>query len=718
MKKFDKIKGCWNRGDNMRRKFLLLTGFVMAAVLVTNLAFPEHEDVRRQRFLSHMVYQGLKGWHYSGQKIDDSMSEKAFWNYLRFLDYNKRYFLKPDVDALKKYIHKIDDHLEDGKVGLMTDATTTLKKRMTEARAFIPKLLDQPFDFSKEESVELESEKREFCTSPEQLREYWRKILKYQTLSRYINYKEIEKDKKDKSKIQSDGELEEKARKAVLKSYKDLYNRLEQDTFNDHLSRYLNSILQVFDPHSTYFAPKAKSDFDIDMTGQLEGIGAMLRQEDGYVKVVSIVPGGPSWRQKQLDAGDAIIKVGQGDEESVDIVGMRVDDAVKLIRGKKGSLVRLTVKKPDGRIEQIPIVRDVVVIEETYAKSALLKNDNGETYGYISLPKFYNDYIRENGRNSTTDVKIELDKLKTKGVKGVILDLRNNSGGALQDAVRMSGLFIEDGPVVQVRNRDGEIEVLKDPDKSITYKGPLVILLNVLSASASEILAAALQDYGRAIIVGGAHSFGKGTVQVYLDLDRYSSNTKADALPMGALKLTIQKFYRINGESNQFKGVVPDVVLPDRYDYFDIGEKFLEHPLKWDTITSASFQKWTKQDQLKQDLVAQSRRRILENEFFQQNAAYLEQIKARNDNTLQTLNYDKMVAEQKKLKEELDKLEQLDTKAKGYQVVSLEDIAARKKSKDRLTREKAEREQGWLEDLGKDLVLSEAVKVVADAAKK
>lgn len=701
----------------MRRKLLLLTGFVVAAVLVTSLVFPEHEDIRRQRFLSHMIYQGLQSWHYSGMKIDDSMSEKAFWNYLRFLDFNKRYYLKSDVEALKKYIHKIDDHLKDGKVGLMTDATNLMDKRRAEVQEFLPKLLGQPFDFTKDESVELDAEKRDFCSTPEELQEYWRKILKYQTLGRYYNYKEIEKDKKDKSKKESDAQLEEKARKAVLKSYDDMYHRLDQDTFSDHLSRYLNSILQVFDPHSTYFAPKAKSDFDIDMTGQLEGIGAMLRQEDGYVKVVSIVPGGPSWRQKQLDAGDAIIKVGQGDEESVDIVGMRVDSAVKLIRGKKGTLVRLTVKKPDGRIMQIPIVRDVVVIEETYAKSALLKKDNGDTFGYISLPKFYNDYIRENGRNSTIDVKIELDKLKTKGVKGVILDLRNNSGGALQDAVRMSGLFIKDGPVVQVRNRDGEIEVLKDPDNSITYKGPLVILLNVLSASASEILAAALQDYGRAIIVGGAHSFGKGTVQVYLDLDRYMPKTSGDGLSMGALKLTIQKFYRVNGESNQFKGVVPDVVVPDRYDYFEIGEKFLEYPLKWDTITSANFKKWTAQSQVKRDLVAQSRQRIMENEFFKQNTAYLEQIKARNENTLQTLKYDDMVAEQNTLKAELDKLEKLDSKIKDFNVVSLQNIQKRKKSSNRLTREKAEREEGWLEDLSKDLVLAEAVKVVADAAR-
>ena len=700
----------------MRRKILLLMGFVVAAILVTNLVFPKNEDIRRQRFLSHMVYQGLKGWHYSGMAIDDAMSEKAFWNYLRFLDYNKRYFLKSDVESLKKYLHKIDDDLEDGKVGLMTDATKIMTQRIAEVQEFLPKLVSEPFDFTKDEAVELESEKRDFCSTPEQLREYWRKILKYQTLSRYVNYKEIEKDKKDKSKKQSDSELEEKARNAVLKSYKDMFNRLGQDTFNDHFSRYLNAILQVFDPHSTYFAPKQKSDFDIDMTGQLEGIGALLREEDGYVKVVSIVPGGPSWRQKQLDAGDSIIKVGQGDEESVDIVGMRVDDAVKLIRGKKGSRVRLTVKKPDGRIMEIPIVRDVVVIEETYAKSALLKKDNGETYGYISLPKFYNDYIRENGRNSTTDVNVELDKLKTKGVKGVILDLRNNTGGALQDAVRMSGLFIKDGPVVQVRNRDGEIEVLKDPDKSITYKGPLVILLNVLSASASEILAAALQDYGRAIIVGGEHSFGKGTVQVYLDLDRYSPNRTEDDLSMGALKLTIQKFYRINGESNQFKGVVPDVVLPDRYDFYDIGEKFLEYPLKWDTIQSASFKKWSAKSQLKQDLVAHSRQRVMQNEFFKQNSAYLQQLKARNDNTLQTLNYDKMVAEQKTLREELDKLETLDTKVTGYYVASLRDIEKGKKSSDRLTREKAEREEGWLEELGKDLVLSEAVKVVSDAA--
>ncbi len=704
-------------GGNVKKKIFLTITMTAAAMLLVNvlLTYTQTHGSRTQ-FLSQLIYNGLESLHYSQKKIDNDFSEKAYGVFLEVLDPNRRFLLQKDTAELHRYRDKIDDQFADGSTEMMTFATNLIRKRIQEVRAFYRELLEKPFDFTTDETLELDPDRRNYCSDTAQRKELWRKILKYRTLIRYINLKKTEEDKKEKNPL-THAQLEEKARKAVAKSFKNIFNRLLQTYEKDGLSLYLNSLVQVYDPHTTYFPPVDKETFDMQMSGSFEGIGALLREEDGYVKVSSIIPGGPSWKQKQLQAADLILKVGQGDEEPEDIVGMRVEDAVKLIRGKKGTLVRLTVKKPEGQIMEIPIVRDVVVLEETFAKSAVLSDaadkTSGKKFGYIFLPRFYNDF-KTDGRTSTGDVRKELEKLKAAKVDGIILDLRNNSGGALRDAINMSGLFIPEGPIVQVKDHRTGTRVHKDPDPETVYKGPLIIMINSLSASASEILAAALQDYGRAVIVGSNHSFGKGTVQAMLNLDRYITQKYPDDQSLGALTITVQKFYRINGTSIQQRGVTPDIVLPDRFSALDIGEKHLDYSLQWDTIPPAEYDKWTFHSPNPRLLAEKSRQRIEKNPRFTVLEKYIQKIKEVQDSTLQSLRLDHIMDEQEKLRHEREQFNKSQEESCQIKVTPSRQIVRESFESEELFKVEKDRQKDWFDQVEKDLLLKEAMAVLND----
>jgi carboxyl-terminal processing protease len=688
----------------------------------------EGVEIPKERLISQIIHTGLERWHYSGMKIDDNFSMKAFPEFLELLDQGKRFLLKSDIETLRKYKSKIDDQLEAGSTEMMKLATQLMEQRIRQVMDFYRELLENPFDFTKEEYLEGDPDKFEYCANLEELKEYWRKTLKYRVLLRYITLLQVnepgpgkgaEKKTRDQKKTggKSDKELEQEARQSVAKSFKSMFNRLLQGNKNDSLSRYLNSLVQVYDPHTSYFLPVDKESFDMQMSGSFEGIGALLTNEDEYVKVASIVPGGPSWRGKQLQAGDLILKVAQGDQEPVDIIGMRTVDAVKLIRGKKGTLVRLTVKKPDGQIVEIPIMRDVVILEDTFARSAiLLHKESRRRFGYIHLPGFYDDFSRERGRNSSDDVKKEIEKLKLKKVDGIILDLRNNTGGALRDAVRMSGLFIPKGPIVQVKDKQAEVRALKDYDPEVSYKGPLVVLINRLSASASEILAAALQDYNRAIIVGGAHSYGKGTVQAMVNLDnivsgqhRREPRKRYDSY--GALTITIQKFYRINGMAIQVRGVTPDIVLPDRTDFLEIGEEHLDFSLKWDVIPPANYEKWGPIPPVSKELVERSKDRLQKQPGFQQLERYIEKLEQIREVSRQSLKLTDMMKRQEDIKLERDKLEKSREVLANIMVVPSAELEKKEAKLDKINEDK---QKEWFKELNKDLYLGEAVEILND----
>ncbi len=691
--------------------FKLLIPLLVIILLICGVIYADNR-VAKDTVITRIMLQALENWHYNQVKLNDSFSQKAFDLYLKRLDPNKRFLLKSDIEYLKQYQNKIDDELETGKYGLLEQASTILKKRIAKAQTFYQEILKQPFNFTEDEALELDTDKRDYCSNEAEQKEYWRKTLKYRALLYYLSLDSEENVKsKPESKVPAfNGELEAQAREKLSRSLKREFQMLLNEKGEDRLEQYLNAVTGSLDPHTTYFSPEQAEEFDSDLSGTLEGIGAILEADGEYIKVNEIVPGSPAWRQGELKAGDLIMKVGQGSEEPMDISYMPLNEVVKNIRGKKGTEVRLTVKKPDGRILVVPIVRDVVVIEEAYAKSAVITNQQlNKKFGYIYLPSFYHDYKSNKGRSAAGDVRNQLQKLKAEKVDGVILDLRNNVGGILEDAVAMSGLFIKNGPVVQVKNGAGHIEVLNDPDPNIIYSGPLVVLINSFSASASEILAAALQDYGRAIIIGGATSYGKGTVQVITDLDRFIGREFSVLKPIGSLKLTIQKYYRINGGSTQSEGVISDIPLPDVNEHLS-REKDLDNALPWDTIPSTYYRKWTTEQYNLKEIKAKSAQRVKANPSFKLISEHVKQVKDQQEKTSQSLQLTKVFTEQERLKEEAERLKNYAAERSYLKVTLLNGDSSYSKEQSRV-----EKLKEWQKQVGTDPYIDEAMSVLGDA---
>jgi len=563
-------------------------------------ATPEEFDEDRNQLIALMLSQQLPAQHFSHEALDDNLSRKAFDLYLRQLDPRKRFLLQSDVKQLNAFADHIDDELSRGKVVLADAGMTLLNDRIRQVGKLVDPILDQGFDFEQKEFLEIEPKKLEFAENVEKLQERWRLSLKMQVLDAYFDLLET-KGKQQPELLKNihpnkhPAELKEAVKKVRESIHRSL-NRLEQQSQQDHFDRYFDAIARAFDPHSDYMAPTSKEDFDIQMSGSLEGIGALLREDEGLIKVIRIIPGSAAEKQGQLQAEDTILAVAEKNGEPIDISEMRIREAVSHIRGPKGTEVRLTVQKPDGTKRIIPIIRDVVRIEETYVKSTVVKTGKA-AIGYLRIPSFYRDFAAQsNGketRNVSDDTMAELVKLKRQKIGGLILDLRNNGGGALTDAVQISGLFLPGGPIVQVKDSQGSIRVLEDEDAEVVYGGPLIVLVNQFSASASEILAAALQDYGRAFIIGGEHTHGKGTVQAMMDMNKNLPLLQLQKYDdLGALKLTIQKFYRINGGSTQYKGVEPDLVVPSMFDYLETGEKYMDYSLPWDQVENVDYLRW------------------------------------------------------------------------------------------------------------------------------
>ena len=696
------------------RFFSMLT---LASVLFLFGYDSPSDNTHKNKILLQIIMSGLEQTHYEPQALDNEFSKRVFDLYVKRLDYNKRFLIQPDVERLRQFETLIDDEIADGSYKLFDNASKVLADRIKEAETYYQDILAQPFDFEEKESIELDSEKLAFATNKEEIKERWRKTLKYQTLRRLVSMMEKQekalKEGDEKVEQKSFADLEIEAREKVEKSQKNRFDRLLKLDENDMLSNYINAITAAYDPHTNYYPPKDKEDFDIAMSGRLEGIGARLSQPDGEIKVSEIVPGSASWRQGELKAGDIILKVAQAEEEPVDVEDMRLDHAVQLIRGPKGTEVRLTVRRPDGMIKVIPIIRDIVIIEEGYAKSAIIESAGGGKVGIIDLPKFYADFSNSGGRSCSEDVARELDKLKGEDIEGLVLDLRDNGGGSLRDVVDMAGLFIETGPIVQVKTRESSPYIYRDRDPEVQYTGPMVILVNSFSASASEILAAAMQDYKRAIIIGNAPTFGKGTVQRFLDLDKaINSPEYAEIKPLGSLKLTIQKFYRIDGTTNQLKGVTPDIVLPDDYSYFEVGEKESDYAMPWDEIASLNFKEWSHSSVSRfGGIVSNSRTRVEANPTFNLVQENAERLKRQSDKTEYTLCLDIYRAELADIEAESKKFENL-----ADEVIPGMDVSTLMADKASLETDtvKAQRFESFMEGLTKDIYVEEAVKVLND----
>lgn len=673
----------------------------------------------REMVLGNILKGALENMHLSNKEINDALSENAFKLYLERLDYGKQFLLESDVKQLEKYKRSFDDMLISGDLAILDTSAELMNKRIGQIEKYVDGLLAKPLDYSKKEALETDPKKRKFPKNEKELYDHWEKLMKYEVLSRIVDTREEQaglatdsNGKKKKSKTEkklSETEIEKDSREKVAKSYKKIFSRLVNEKRSDKLDKFYNSVTKVFDPHTNYLVPEEKEDFDIDMSGKLEGIGAILREDASYIKVEKIVPGSASWKTKELEAEDIILKVGQGKDEPVDVEGMSLRDAVKLIRGKKGSEVRLTIKKPNGLIKVVPIVRDVVEIDESYVKGTILElSGASKKIGYINIPKFYRDFNDRAGRNVTDDTRKEIEKMNKEGVDGLIVDLRNNGGGALEDARMISGLFIEKGPIVQVKAHTGAVDVLADTDSKIDFKKPVVVLINRFSASASEIVAAALQDYGRAVIVGGEFSHGKGTVQAVVDLDGYVSPMAKSYSPLGALKITIQKFYRVNGSSTQYKGVTPDVILPDQFSHLESGEKFLDYSIPWGEVNPVKYSKWNEKWDIKK-LKKNSLARVKKSEKFQHLENSIKWYKEQKEKTKRSLVAADFEKERKTIREMADVFK----KEEENKNLSVKDLSPNAK-------EKAQQEkfEEFSKTLRKDAVIEESIMILADMMKK
>lgn len=699
----------------MKTRIYLIFALLISLGFIAAYKYTDKVNKKKEYVVSDLVVNALKIAHFDKKNIDDKYSNQLWDLYLERLDYTKKFLLKSDVEKLKVYRDLIDDQILAHETTFFDLSVELIEKRTKEAEQYYQEILSHPFDFKKNEKIELDDEKNEFSANKKELKDAWRKALKYQTLleiNSKLKAQETALEKKDTTVEQkSFQEIEKAARKKVLKRNKDWFRRLGQIEHFDRLSLFLNAIASIHDPHTNYFPPKDKEDFDISISGQLEGIGATLQEKDGFIKVVRIVPGSPSWKQGELKANDLILKVAQGDEEAVDIEGMRLDKAVKLIRGKKGSTVKLTVKKEDGQLKVIPIVRDVVVIEATYAKSVIVSNKlTNKKIGYIYLPQFYVNFnAKDGGRRCSDDVLKEVLKLKNAGIDGLIMDLRNNGGGSLQDVVKMAGYFIPQGPIVQVKQHNGKIETLKDTDPSMFYDGPMAVMVNGNSASASEIFAAALQDYKRAVIVGSNFTFGKGSVQRMLNLDQIVNGTQDALKPFGAIKLTFQKFYRINGGSTQLKGVASDIALPDNLSYIEHGERELEHHMEWDQIPKANYETMNYMNALDQ-VKSKELSRIngdLDYKLLDDRAKKIKEIR---EETKMSLNLKKFRAYQHNLDLENKKYNKLFKDSSRVEVMPLKadmQLIASDSAKTEIAKT-------WHKNLTKDIYLEETINIVND----
>lgn len=753
--------------------------FVLAATVCLGALYPRIDFKEKESMIMHALLSVMDQVHFDPTEMDDNFSTKAFDLYLDAIDPYKRFLTQEEVDQLKVYQTEIDDQAKNRTLEFFDLSATLIDNADKRAKTIYQELIDQEFDLSIEETIELDGDKKGHAKDEVELKDLWRKYLKYEIVGKVNSKLKSQKEKMDGGKsvtdvkvdgskmlnssgnssqdlaavnvkrpkqssakkaannsssktkkdeapiIKTTDELIEESREEVKEIFSDFFENRARFRRSDRFEVFLNTFTHMNDPHSDYYNPKEKQDFDIRMGGKVEGIGARLQQDKDYIKVVSIVTGGPAWKGKDLEVGDMITKVTQKGEEGVDILGMRVDDVVQMIRGKKGTTVILTVLKKDETEAEVEITRDIVNLDDAKAKSLILdlydgvenrsEMDGGvENVGYIRLPSFYSEFEGKKGNSCAEDVRKELEKLKAQNVEGVILDLRYNGGGSLRDVITMSGLFIEEGPIVQVKPRGRKPYVYDDEDPSVTWDGPLIVMVNSYSASASEILAAALQDYNRAVIVGSNSTFGKGTVQRFFDLDR-AIRGNDEFKPLGQVKLTMQKYYRINGGSTQLRGVTPDIIFPDRFSFVDVGEKEYDFPMEWSEISPVDYDQNVLQLPDLSNIRAKSNNRVSDNEtltLIRENAKRLKEIR---DVSEFPLNLDKYATMMEAREAEADKYTDLMKK-------KIDRMGAKNLSTDLITIQadsvKIAKNEEFMEQISKDVYLEETMKIMKDLVKE
>lgn len=691
----------------MKKKIsFLLLAFILSIASCSFIS-KNFDTSDRDKLVIQLITYMLEEAHYLDKKIDDNFSSRVFENFIENLDPYKRYFYLTDIEEFRFYKTSIDDFFKEPNLDFFELVYKRYKQRIGESKSVYKEILKKPFNFSIDEEIDLDNDNLEYVKSEFEMNDRWRKLLKLYVIENY--HDDIEENKNEEShQLKSFSEIEKSNRDKIMTTMDESFRFIEEELQRDYwFSIYINSFVSEFDPNSSYLDPESRERFDVDMSGNYAGIGARLQKKVDKIEITEVISGGPAWRENKLTSGDIILKVRQENEiEPVSILGMRLADAVKLIKGEKGTKVFLTIKKVDGTVNEVSIKRDIVLLEETYIKSSLIQN-NGRNYGLINIPKFYIDFDNQNNKDAAKDLREEIKRLKNMNIKGLLVDLRNNGGGSLKTVVDMVGMFIKNGPVVQVKYPDNDKQILYDRDRSIEWEGPLVILVNENSASASEIMAAALQDYNRAIVIGGDQTWGKGTVQNVYPLNRMvRGNTNGD---LGALRYTTQKYYRINGGSVQLEGVKSDIVVPYKFRYLDFGEKDYDNPLKWDEIQSADFQLWESNFSFK-SAIDSSKSRIESNKYLtiiDKNAKWIKKIR---DNKSVNLNYKNYKNDLKINNEKLEQLTAIDSFSSEYQFASLPYELNLIKN-DSVLGQKRNR---WHKILSKDIYIDEALHVLND----
>ncbi|WP_285269669.1 carboxy terminal-processing peptidase [Kaistella rhinocerotis] len=686
---------------------------------LTTLAFcfnsPKNDDEKMSTIMIS-VKNTLSYLHYSPRPINDAYSADVYKQYFDMIDASKRYFLQSDMNEFEKHRTKLDDYLNRGDLSFYKLTVDRLYQRVDEIDKISQTILSAPLNFDEEETLVLEPKLKKNPVNAAELSAEWKKYIKYNILQEMesLSAKEqLQREKKDsvqkfnlkdtiKLEILTPEQKRIKATEEVKDMLTDTFRRFKKRNKMDWFTVYMNAYTEVFDPHTNYFSPKNKEDFDTNFTGKVIGIGAIIQEKRGYLYLGALTIGAPAWKSKQLSEGDKILKVrSKPNEEAVNVVGMLSDEAVRLIRGEKGTKVTLTVEKKDKSIKEVTMVREEVAIEDTFARSIIINSADGRKYGFVNLPSFNADFEDSKGRNASDDIKNELIKLKAQNVEGIILDLRNNGGGSLTEVGDIMGLFMNAGPYVQVKDGNGKIQTLKNRTNAPVWTGPLIIMQNELSASASEILAGAVQDYGRGIVIGSPQSFGKGTVQTFVDLNRFL-NSNDD---FGSLKLTIQKFYRVTGESTQRKGIESDIKMKDFFTYAEIGERYDDYALPWDKIPAAAYQplNFLQVNSLLKS--AESRLATNKNyQLMQESAQWKERLD--KEETI-SLNQNKFSALMKERKAQIEKFRALEKYNNGLKFTLNPDEVEREKKDEAF----AKKTQNWTKSLQRDMYLQEAVAI-------
>jgi len=610
----------------------------------TVIKLPDLEPEPQHKRVTQLVAHILGSNHYRQRELDDSLSSELYQEFLGRLDYNRIYFLSSDIMNFEKNRYLLDDYIKVGHIQPAFEIFKVYEKRLGERLVYIHEHLDIEFDYTKDEYIEVNREDALWPKDRAEQQELWRKYLKYEALNLRLAGKDWA------------GTVD-----VLKKRYDNLKRRVAQYQSEDVYALFMDTFAGCFDPHTNYFSPKSFDNFKIAMSQSFEGIGARLRMVNEYTVVAEIIPGGPAEKGKALFVNDKIIGVSQGDDgDMVDVVGWRIDDVVQLIRGRKNTLVRLQLLRAGLPVESPPdtisILRDKVNIEDQSAKSDtldIIHEGQPFTFGVIKIPTFYSDFDgRRSGlteyKSTTADVRRLIQNFDLAKMDGLIIDLRHNGGGFLNEAVDLTGLFIDRGPVVQVRSSSGKVDVEQDDDPDLVYNGPLAVLVDRLSASASEIFAAAIQDYDRGIIIG-TQTFGKGTVQNAIDLNRF---IKSPDTRLGQIKLTVAKFYRINGGSTQHVGVLPDITFPSRLTFMDIGESTTKNALLWDRIDPVNYQTTGYINDYLSDLELRHDLRLRDDKGYLDLLADIENFSEDRNKKLVSLNEEKRRAEQNKHKDD------------------------------------------------------------------